>query len=177
MPIAVIVPPTKPIVGPPTKRPGQVPAGPGTTGKIPTVPKPTGPPEVVPPEVPPGPGSGQTPRANTTPVVPVVPVVPVASVVGNVNVGNNIIPPVPNYIEVLSNGTILVKNATALNFTGPGVSVSANGAVATLSITSGSVYGNSNVNALLAAYGSNTIVTNGNITAGPLPCNRWRGSG
>ena len=162
-PVNPVVPITRIISGPPNRGPGRVPPGPGS-GQVPVVYPPAGPPEVVPPEVPPGPGSGQTPRANTTPILPVIPVVPVVPVIGNVNVGNNVIPPVPNYIEVLNNGTILVRDATALNFTGPGVSVSANGAVATLNITSGSVYGNSNVNALLAAYGSNTIVTTGNIT-------------
>jgi hypothetical protein len=52
-----------------------------------------------------------------------------------------------------------------LNFTGSGVTATANGSVATLTITSGgSSYGNSNVSTLLAGFGSNTISTTGNIT-------------
>jgi hypothetical protein len=76
---------------------------------------------------------------------------------------------VPNLIEVLANGVIVVQNASALNFTGSGVAVTASGSTATLTITSGgSNYGNSNVVTLLSSFGSNIIVTTGNVTAGNL---------
>jgi hypothetical protein len=78
----------------------------------------------------------------------------------------NIVLTVPSYIEVLLSGNTVVQNATAIDFTGLGVTASANGTVATVAITSGGTYGNSNVSTLLAGFGSNTISTTGNVTAG-----------
>ena len=152
------------VTRPNRRRPRPVPPGPGTTGRIPTVPRPVGPPESAPPAVTPGPGTGQStgPAATVTPAVIELPV----DTANTANVSPNIIPTVPNLIEVLADGTIIVQNASALNFTGSGVTATANGSTATLNITSGSVYGNSNVSTLLAAYGSNTVVTTGNITGG-----------
>ena len=73
------------------------------------------------------------------------------------------------YITVLANGVVITNNATTLNFTGNGVSVSnlgTSGANIVISGSSGSNYSNSNVSAFLAAFGSNTILTTGNITGG-----------
>ena len=73
----------------------------------------------------------------------------------------------PIYINVLSNGTIVTENTTALNFLGNGVSVVANGSTANITITAGgSTYSNSNVVSLMSAFGSNTVSTTGNITGG-----------
>jgi hypothetical protein len=146
------------------RAPAPVAPGPGTTGRIPTVATPVGPPESAPPAVTPGPGTGQStgPAATVTPAVIELPVeTPTPA-----DQGNNIIPTVPNLIEVLADGTIVVQNASALNFTGPGVAVTASGSTATLNITSGSTYANSNVVTLLSSFGSNIIVTTGNATAG-----------
>jgi len=153
------------VTGPLDRFPDPVPAGPGSTGQIPTVKKPLGPPESAPPAVTPGPGTGQIPGTSTVTFVPVVelPVeIPIPA-----DQGNNVIPTVPNLIEVLANGVIVVQNASALNFTGSGVTVTASGSTATLNITSGgSSYGNSNVSTFLAGFGSNTISTTGNVTGG-----------
>ena len=146
------------------RAPAPVAPGPGTTGRIPTVATPQGPPESAPPSVAPGPGTGQStgPAATVTPAVVELPVeTPTPA-----DQGNNVIPTVPNLIEVLADGTIVVQNASALNFTGPGVAVTASGSTATLNITSGSTYANSNVVTLLSSFGSNTLVTTGNATAG-----------
>ena len=73
------------------------------------------------------------------------------------------------YITVLANGVVITNNATTLNFTGNGVSVSnlgTSGANIVISGSSGSNYSNSNVSAFLAAFGSNTVLTTGNITGG-----------
>jgi hypothetical protein len=71
------------------------------------------------------------------------------------------------YITVLANGVVITNNATTLNFTGNGVSVSNLGTSgANIVILGGSNYSNSNVSAFLAAFGSNTVLTTGNITAG-----------
>jgi hypothetical protein len=58
--------------------------------------------------------------------------------IANANISNNVIPPVTpqQYIEIQSNGTLLIKNAIALNFTGLGVIATANNSVATLNISS-----------------------------------------
>ena len=146
------------------RAPAPVTPGPGTTGRIPTVATPQGPPESAPPAVTPGPGTGQStgPAATVTPAVIELPVeIPTPA-----DQGNNVIPTVPNLIEVLADGTIIVQNASALNFTGSGVTATANGSVATLNIISGSTYANSNVVTLLSNFGSNTVVTTGNITGG-----------
>jgi len=127
-------------------------------------PTPIAPLDRTPAPVEPGPGLGIT--ASTTPAV--VPVQEVAVNPAGANAVTNVKPTVPNYIEVLLDGNIIVKDATAINFTGSGVAVTANGAVATMTITSGGTYGNSNVSTLLAGFGSNTITTTGNVTAGYL---------
>ena len=224
---------TTTVSGPPSRGPAAVAPGPGTTGTVVTAPVPIGPPETAPPAVTPGPGTGQTTQTTATVTVPVTEV-PVDTAGGG---GGNtvVIGAVPNYIEVLADGTIIVQNATALNFTGTGVSITANGAVATLTISSGgtlskiengtsyaniptangnvtissagqiwtfatngtlsaagnitttanisgsyilgngsqltgitSSYGNANVAANLAAFGSNPISTSGNITGGNI---------
>jgi len=152
------------VTGPAERSPAPVVPGPGTTGQIPTVATPQGPPESAPPSVAPGPGTGQStsPSATATPAVIELPVeIPTPA-----DQGNNVIPTVPNLIEVLADGTIIIQNASALNFTGSGVTATANGSVATLNITSGSTYANSNVVTLLSNFGSNTVVTTGNITGG-----------
>jgi hypothetical protein len=152
------------VIRPIDRAPAPLVPGPGTTGQIPTVTAPQGPPESAPPAVTPGPGTGQStgPAATVTPAVVELPVeTPTPA-----DQGNNVIPTVPNLIEVLADGTIVVQNASALNFTGPGVAVTASGSTATLNITSGSTYANSNVVTLLSNFGSNTVVTTGNITGG-----------
>ena len=160
--------PTSPTIsGPPTSGPAAGPAGPGTTGTIVTAPVPQGPPEAAPPAVAPGAGTGQITQAAATPTPPVIEL-PVDTA-GAGGVANTVvIGTVPNYIEVLANGEIIIQNATAMNFTGNGVVVTANGAVATIAITSSpaSTYGDANVSALLANFGANTILTSGNITGG-----------
>ena len=148
------------------RAPAPVAPGPGTTGRIPTVATPQGPPESAPPAVTPGPGTGQStgPAATVTPAVIELPVeIPTPA-----DQGNNVIPTVPNLIEVLADGTIIIQNASALNFTGSGVTVTASGSTATLNITSGGGgdYGNSNVAGFMAAFGSNTVSTTGNVTGG-----------
>ena len=176
-----------PVVTRPIDRaPVPVPAGPGTTGQIPTVKKPAGPPEAappavtpsagitvppvatpqgppetVPPAVPPGPATGQSAGANVTPTVPVQEL-PVDT--PNVDAGTTIIPNI-NYIQVLANGTVVVARTTAMNFAGTGVTVTGSNGTATITVV-GSSYGNSNVVTLLSSFGSNTVSTTGNVTAG-----------
>ena len=153
------------ISGPPSRGPAAVPPGPGSTGTIVTTPTPIGPPEAAPPAVTPGPGTGQTTQTTATVTPPVVeqPVDTAGAGGGNTVV----IGTVPNYIEVLADGTIIVQNATALNFTGTGVSITANGAVATMTIDSGGtltkiVNGTSYAN-IPTANGNVTISSGGNI--------------
>ena len=154
------------VSGPPTNSPTSLPPGPGSTGKLYVAPVPPGPPETAPPTVSYANDPGLGVQPDATPVVPVTEasITPPATVIG----GGSGSRAVPNYIEVLANGEIVVQNATALNFTGNGVVVTANGAVATIAITSGgtSTYTDANVSALLANFGANTILTSGNITGG-----------
>jgi len=164
---------TSAVVRPLDRSPAAVPPGPGTTGQIASARTPVGPPELAPPAVPPGPGAGQSANAGTAPVVPVLPpsntaASAIQSVTANTSeVGPNITPGnIPNYIEVLANGVIVVQNSTAINFTGTGVTVTANGAVATINVTGGTSYGDSNVVTLLSNFGSNTVSTTGNVTGG-----------
>ena len=138
--------------------------------------------------VPPGTATGVYPPV-VTPVVPVQeqpvvvpaippqkPIIPVVELpvdtTANANVavaanvaGTN----QQRYITILANGTVITNNATTLNFTGNGVTVSNLGTTgANIVITggSGTNYGNSNVSTLLAAFGSNSISTTGNVSAG-----------
>ena len=151
--------------GPPTKTPSTIPPGPGSTGTVYTAPAPVGPPETAPPAVSPGAGTGQSTQAAAAPAVPVVET-PVDTAVGGGGSTTNVVPrPVPNYIEVLANGEIVVQNATALNFIGNGVSITANSSVATLTINTAG-YNDSNVSTYLANFGSNVLSTTGNVTAG-----------
>ena len=125
---------------------------------------PIGPPDRAPAPVAPGPGLGVS-AGNPVPAT-----LPVQEAAVDPNVGSVVVPDVvytvPSYIEVLLSGNTVVQNATAIDFTGSGVTASANGTVATVTITSGGTYGNSNVSTLLAGFGSNTITTTGNVTAG-----------
>ena len=178
-----------PVVTRPVDRaPAPVPPGPGSTGQIPTtktpqgppeaaapavtpspgitvppVATPQGPPEIVPPAVTPGPATGQSASANVTPTVPVQEL-PVDT--PNTNTSGNTIIPAISYIQVLSNGTVVVARTSTLNFAGSGVTVTGSNDTATITISGGSSYGNSNVVTLLSSFGSNTVSTTGNITGG-----------
>ena len=81
------------------------------------------------------------------------------STTGNVSAGN-----------LTTTGTVSannIGNIAALNLNGNASTVLyGNGVFA--AVAGGSTYGNSNVNTLLAAWGSNTVSTTGNITAGYL---------
>jgi hypothetical protein len=141
--------------------------------------------------VPPGAGTGVNP-ASTAPVIPVVElpvatdppssrtVIPVTAAAVDLTGGANTVSG-PNltagnqqrYITILANGTVVTNNATTLNFTGNGVSVSALGTTgANIVITAGNGgggdYSNSNVSSFLASFGSNTLSTTGNITGGNI---------
>jgi hypothetical protein len=76
----------------------------------------------------------------------------------------------PIYIKVLSDGTVVTSPTTVLNFLGTGVSVTANGTQANITII-GSDYSNSNVISLLGAFGSNPISTTGNVSGGNMLAN------
>ena len=131
-------------------------------------PAPIGPLDTGPAAVAPGPGLGVT-STTRAPVIPQVerPVQTQLTPEGvsgpNVSGTNQ-----QRYITILFDGTVVTNNATSLNFTGNGVSVSNLGtAGANIVITSGGgSYSNSNVSAFLAAFGSNTVSTTGNVTAG-----------
>ena len=153
------------VSGPPTKSPTSLPPGPGSTGKLYVAPVPPGPPETAPPTVSYANDPGLGVQPDATPVVPVTEasITPPATVIG----GGSGSRAVPNYIEVLANGQIIVQNATALNFSGNGVVITSNGAVATINITSSSYsYGDANVRTYLQSFGSNVLSTTGNVTAG-----------
>ena len=151
-----------PILGPLDRSPGGV-----TTGLDPAIPTPQPqyyrPLDRAPAAVEPGVGLGTNPTASPAVSIPTfeVPVeVPVPEL-------ENVLVSTPIYIKVLLDGTVVTENTSALNFLGSGVTVSANGSTANITITAGGTnYGNSNVSTLLAAFGSNTLVTTGNITAG-----------
>ena len=76
------------------------------------------------------------------------------------------------YITILANGTVVTTNATTLNFTGNGVAVSnlgTTGANIVINTSGGSSnYNDSDVATFLAAFGSNTVLTTGNVTGGNL---------
>ena len=138
--------------------------------------------------VPPGLATG-TVTSAPTPVVPVTeqpvvlpavppqkPVLPVVETPVDLNANANVTQG-PNitaanqqrYITILANGVVVTNNATTLNFSGNGVTVSNLGTTgANIVITGGggANYGNSNVSTLLAAFGSNSISTTGNVSAG-----------
>ena len=165
-PTPVDVPITVITIGRPTSGPQSVPPGPGTTGQIPTAPTPIGPPETAPPPVTPGVDPGQSSGTTATVTIPVNEA-PVTETVTNTT--DTVPVATPVYISVLSDGTVVTENTLQLNFLGTGVTVEGTGSNANITITAGGGngnYGNSNVVTLLAGFGSNTVVTTGNITAG-----------
>jgi len=137
-------------------------------------PAPIGPLDTSPAAVPSGPGLGLTPTATRAPVIPQVEL-PVQTQLtpegaNGPNVGGT---NQQRYITILFDGTVVTNNATSLNFTGNGVSVSNLGTTgANIVITSGGGgngnYSNSNVSAFLAAFGSNAVSTTGTVTAGNI---------
>ena len=153
-------------IGPLDRAPAAVP--PASDPGIPTAPPVYNRPvDRAPEPVEPGPGLGTNPGATPAAPIPIfeVPVEEAAPAGGGASV------PVatPVYIKVLSDGTVVTENTLALNFLGNGVSVAANGSTANITITAGgSTYSNSNVISLMAAFGSNTISTTGNITGGNI---------
>jgi hypothetical protein len=139
--------------------PAAVPPGKLTTGYAYTPPAPIGIPV--------------TEQPVATPAVPTAIPIPVTEQAVNTSAGaNNVAAPAAanqqRYITVLANGTVITSNTSSLNFIGNGVVVSNSGTTgANIVITaSGSDYGNSNVSTFLAAFGSNTVSTTGNVTAG-----------
>jgi hypothetical protein len=151
---------TTPVLGNNIDR-APAPVDPGAgTGYIPTVTQPVIPvteqPVINPPIV----------TRTTTPVIPVVE--QSVAVVANVTAGDTVAAGnQQRYITILANGTVVTNNASTLDFEGNGFTITTlgtNGAVITLSGAAG--YGNSNVATLLAAFGSNTLSTTGNVTAG-----------
>jgi hypothetical protein len=138
------------------------PVAPGAgTGYVPTVTQPVRPvteqPVINPPIV----------VARTAVVIPVVEQ-PVATVVAESTTGPDIAASnQQRYLTILANGSIVTDNAATLDFEGNGFTITSSGpygAVITLSGAAG--YGNSNVSTFLAAFGSNTLSTTGNVTAG-----------
>jgi hypothetical protein len=106
--------------------------------------------------------------ARTAVVIPVAEQ-PVAAVAAESTTGPNI--PASNqqrYLTILANGAVITSDASSLDFEGSGFTITSsgvNGAVISINAEAGG-YGNSNVTTLLAAFGSNTLSTTGNVTAG-----------
>ena len=154
--------------GPPTKTPGELPPGPGSTGKIFTPPTPIGPPETAPPAVDPESDPGVVTETGPAATIPLVTEQPVTITFSSTTT-NNIIPTVTvAFVKTLLDNAVVVEKTTSLNFSGNGVTVTGNGSQANIVITAGSGgnYGNANVAANLAVFGTNPITTSGNITAG-----------
>jgi hypothetical protein len=116
----------------------------------------------------PGPGLGINPASSRESIIlqteqPVQ--TPLSSAVGtgpNITAGNQ-----QRYITILANGTVVTNNASSLNFVGDAVSVANLGTTgANIVVTMPGAYNNANVVTLLAGFGSNTVSTTGNITAG-----------
>ena len=109
------------------------------------------------------------PAARNSVVVPVAEQPVAAQVAAESTLGPNITASnQQRYITILSNGTVVTNNTSTLDFEGNGFTITSsgvNGAVISINAAAGG-YGNSNVSTLLAAFGSNTIVTTGNITGG-----------
>jgi hypothetical protein len=101
----------------------------------------------------------------------VIPVVeqPVATVVAESTTGPDIaVSNQQRYITILANGAVITSDASSLDFEGSGFTITSsgvNGAVISINAEAGG-YGNSNVTTLLAAFGSNTLSTTGNVTGG-----------
>ena len=155
---------TTPVLGNNIDRaPAPVPPGAGT-GVVPMVTAPVIPVTEQPVLLPPTP-------TRTTPVVLPVAEVAVDATAGadagtgpNITAGNQ-----QRYLTILANGVVVTNNAATLDFEGNGFEIAnlgTNGATITLS--GGAGYGNSNVATLLAAFGSNTVSTTGNVTAGNI---------
>lgn len=70
---------------------------------------------------------------------------------------------------VFGNGANLTGIPTSI-VAGPGISVSASTGVVTITNNNATVYGNANVAAFLSNFGSNSILTSGNIQSGNLIC-------
>jgi hypothetical protein len=139
------------------------PVAPGAgTGYVPTVTQPVRPvteqPVINPPIV----------VARTAVVIPVVEQ-PVATVVAESTTGPDIaVSNQQRYITILANGAVITSDASSLDFEGSGFTITSsgvNGAVISINAEAGG-YGNSNVTTLLAAFGSNTLSTTGNVTGG-----------
>ena len=150
-----------------------------------TVPAVTSPPERAPapvntvadPELPqPQP---RPPRASATRAAPAPDPYPEEPVAAVIPVEEQPVPEIPpvepdaniaadtsRYITVSEDGAVVLINASTLNFVGSAVEVTGNDSVATITVTSATEYGNTNVATLLSAFGSNTVSTTGNITAG-----------
>ena len=80
---------------------------------------------------------------------------------GNLNTGGNV-----TGVYFKGSGSQLTGVVTSIS-AGTGISVNqSTGAVTITNINPGSSYGDANVTALLSAFGSNTISTTGNVTAG-----------
>ena len=111
------------------------------------------------------------PPIPSTPTPIVIPVgeqpVDVAGTAESTTGGPNIIPNRQRYITILSNGTLVNDNTSFLDFVGDGFTLTKVGTSgANISVNAGAGgYGNSDVVNLLADFGSNTISTEGNITA------------
>ena len=141
-PAAVDTGATTTTIGPLDRAPGAVP--PASDPGIPTPPPVYNQPvDRAPAPVEPGPGLGTNPNATPAVIPPVVelPVEEPAPAGGGASV------PVatPIYINVLSNGTIVTENTTALNFLGNGVSVVANGSTANITITKHRTFSNDGI--------------------------------
>ena len=134
-------------------------------------PTPIGPLDAGPAAVPPGPGLGYVPTTSRAPIIPQVeqPVqtqlTPEGVTGPTVGASNQ-----QRYITILANGVVVTNNAATLDFEGNGFTIAnlgTNGATITINAAAGG-YGNSDVVALLAGFGSNTLLTTGNVTGGNL---------
>jgi len=158
---------------PTTNKPAPVATGTDPGLYNPTV-GPVGPLDTAPEPVPAGPGLGTTATVpNTVPVVTAqTETVNVAASTGSSFVPNTISTnTVVKYLSVSDESVAVNSQVTNINFVGTGVSVANNAnAINSVVVTigGGTTYGNSNVVALLAGFGSNTLSTTGNVTGGNL---------
>ena len=79
---------------------------------------------------------------------------------GNINTGGNV-----TGAFIKGNGGQLAGIVTSIS-AGSGISVNHSPGAVTITATTNANYGNSNVTSLMASFGSNTVSTSGNITAG-----------
>ena len=110
------------------------------------------------------------PAARNPVVIPVAEQPVVTPVAGSTTAPNITASNQQRYITILANGTVITNNASTLDFEGNGFTITSAGVNgATISIdAAASGYGNSNVTTLLAGFGSNTLSTTGNVTAGNI---------